>query len=424
MFQGRFSVYTFNVMSKQNPKKASVSTSFIQTKKTKKRGSKMYSVKVNYNKNRVKSNGNASVYIQVIVDREVWLYNTKIEWPHHLITENGIKKRGNSDYEHRDYQLVIDQRLSKIKEIILNDRLGDQSLTINKLKDQFLNFDSKIDFLMYFKNKVSERYENKIITLRTFKNNMNSYVKLYDFKDEILFSEIKEELFQKFSSSLSIKGYKNNYIAGILKDVKKYMRLAKKDGIRFTDISSDIKSPKTSRTLVYLTEEELNRLYKTYLHPDLKPMLKSVLRQFLFSTETGIRISDISLVKWDNIDDDKILNFMPFKTRGLEKRVSIPLTTNAIKLIESDDHLFEKYSHPHINNHLKTIARYSNIKKNLTFHVARHTFATQFLARGGRVEVLQKLLGHTKIETTMVYVHVDITRVKKEMQLMEINRDL
>lgn len=384
----------------------------------------MYSVKVNYNKNRVKTNGNASVYIQVIINSEVWLYNTKIEWPHHLITEHGIKSRGKNDAEVLDYQMVIDQRVSKIKEIILNDRLGDQSLTIEKLKDSFLNYDSKQDFMVYMRKKIEERYDNKLIQQRTYKNNMNSYGKLFTYKHEILYSEIKEDLFQRFSSYLTSKGYKNNYVAGILKDIKKYMRLAKKDGIRFKDISSDIKSPKTSSTLVYLTEDELNRLYVTYKHPDLRPALKSVLAQFLFSTETGIRISDISLIKWDNIDDDKILNFVPFKTRGLEKRVSIPLTRNAMKFIECDDDLFVKYSQPHINRHLKDIARLSRIKKNLTFHIARHTFATQFLARGGRVEVLQKLLGHTKIETTMVYVHVDLSRVKKEMQLMEVDRNL
>lgn len=401
-----------------------ISTEFIQKTNAKKRGQKMYSVKVNYNKHRIKSNGYAIVYIQVIIDSKAWRYNTKIEWPHDLITDSGLKSRKKSDKECQDFQMVIDQRLSRIKEIILNDRLGDQSLTIDKLKDEFLNYDSKTDFLIYMKNKIHERSESDLIQHRTFKNNMNSYGKLFSYVLELPFSEIKEEFFQKFTSYLSQKGYKNNYIHGILKDIKKYLRLAKKDGIRFKDISSDIKSPKTSRSLVYLTEEELERLYTTYLHPDLNANLKSILRQFLFSTETGIRISDIGLITWDNIDDDKVLNFVPYKTRGLEKRVSIPLTYNALKLIESNDTLFEKYSHVHINKHLKEIARLSKIKKNLSFHVARHTFATRFLARGGRVEVLQRLLGHTKIETTMVYVHVDLTRLKDQMKLMEIDRNL
>jgi site-specific recombinase XerD len=48
----------------------------------------------------------------------------------------------------------------------------------------------------------------------------------------------------------------------------------------------------------------------------------------------------------------------------------------------------------------------AGIKKTVSFHVARHTFATTFLRIGGTVEVLQKLLGHSKLETTMEYIHI------------------
>lgn len=385
----------------------------------------MYSIKVTYNKNRVKSNGNATVYIQVIIDSEVWLYNTEVEWPHKLIYDFGIKPRTKQDRDQSDLQLVIDQRLSRVKDIILADRLGEQSLTIKKLKHLILNYDSKKDFIVYMRDKIQQRYDDEIIKKRTFKNNMTSLGKLSEFKEQLFYSEIKEELFEKLKAHLTRRGYKNNYIAGIFKDIKKYLRLAKKDGIRFNDITGDIKSPKTSRSLVYLTEVELDRLYKTYHDPLLTKINLSILKQFLFSTETGIRISDISLLKWDHIDDDRLLNFVPFKTRGLEKRVTIPLTKTALKLIEEESgFIFKEYAHPVINRGLKVIAAMSGIKKNLTFHVARHTFATRFLSKGGRVEVLQRLLGHTKIETTMVYVHVDLTRLKDEMKLMDVNREL
>lgn len=55
---------------------------------------------------------------------------------------------------------------------------------------------------------------------------------------------------------------------------------------------------------------------------------------------------------------------------------------------------------------MKNIAKVVGITKLLTYHVSRHTFATLFLSRGGRVEVLQKILGHSKIEDTMIYVHI------------------
>ena len=67
---------------------------------------------------------------------------------------------------------------------------------------------------------------------------------------------------------------------------------------------------------------------------------------------------------------------------------------------------------------MKDIAIASGIRKNLTMHVARHTFATEYLRRGGHVHVLKELMGHSKINTTMIYVHVDSDMKRKGMRAM------
>ncbi|WP_421825816.1 tyrosine-type recombinase/integrase [Larkinella sp.] len=56
-----------------------------------------------------------------------------------------------------------------------------------------------------------------------------------------------------------------------------------------------------------------------------------------------------------------------------------------------------------MNDHLKEIAMRTNVEKNLTMHVGRHTFATRLLSKGGKLERLKELLGHLKIESTMIY---------------------
>ena len=68
---------------------------------------------------------------------------------------------------------------------------------------------------------------------------------------------------------------------------------------------------------------------------------------------------------------------------------------------------------------MKDIARICGIKKRVTFHVGRHTFATQFLIIGGKVEVLQKLMGHSKMETTMIYVHIVDTQKEDQISQMD-----
>lgn len=80
--------------------------------------------------------------------------------------------------------------------------------------------------------------------------------------------------------------------------------------------------------------------------------------------------------------------------------------------------MFETVSDQVTNRTLKEIAANAGIRKNLTTHVARHTFATQFLRKGGHVEVLQKLMGHEKIATTLEYTHVDDDRLREEMKFL------
>ena len=75
------------------------------------------------------------------------------------------------------------------------------------------------------------------------------------------------------------------------------------------------------------------------------------------------------------------------------------------KILDYDDKIFvEKITAKTINETIKKIASFLGIKKSISAHVARHTFATNYLRMGGKVENLQILLGHSKIETTMIYV--------------------
>jgi site-specific recombinase XerD len=66
------------------------------------------------------------------------------------------------------------------------------------------------------------------------------------------------------------------------------------------------------------------------------------------------------------------------------------------------------------NEVLKQVCKAAGIDKNVCTHDGRHTFATLYLEAGGSVEVLQRLMGHSNITTTMIYVHISAERVKSE----------
>jgi len=72
-----------------------------------------------------------------------------------------------------------------------------------------------------------------------------------------------------------------------------------------------------------------------------------------------------------------------------------------------------------INAYLKDIAKRFKINKKLTMHVGRHTFATNYIKAGGRAEDLQIILGHSSLETTMIYVHLDREDAIQTVSIMD-----
>ena len=86
--------------------------------------------------------------------------------------------------------------------------------------------------------------------------------------------------------------------------------------------------------------------------------------------------------------------------------------------------IFPWISNQEINRSLKIIAEVCNIKKHLTFHLARHTFATTVtLINGVPIETISKMLGHTKLSTTMIYAKVTQSKIGLDMQLLQNKLD-
>lgn len=77
--------------------------------------------------------------------------------------------------------------------------------------------------------------------------------------------------------------------------------------------------------------------------------------------------------------------------------------------------LFPILSNQKMNSYLKEIADVCGIKKNLTFHLARHTFATLCLSKGVPMESVSKTLGHTNIRTTQIYARITNKKIEKDM---------
>jgi len=172
----------------------------------------------------------------------------------------------------------------------------------------------------------------------------------------------------------------------------------------------------------YLTERELELLEETSFIPIGLKRVKDV---FLFSCYTGLSYIDIKELNPNQIltgiDGNKWIHTKRTKTNEL---LRIPLLPKAREILGKYENEIEPtgkplpvYSNQKTNKILKEIAKACGIHKNITFHVARHTFATTVtLANGVPIETVSKLLGHTKLTTTQIYARVLQKKVGEDMQ--------
>lgn len=171
-----------------------------------------------------------------------------------------------------------------------------------------------------------------------------------------------------------------------------------------------IKAPKPQRG--YLTIDEVKALIET----DIKRY--QIKQAFLFAVFCGLRISDIRALKWGDLSNDGKQWRASVLMQKTKERLELPLSDEAMKWLperagaSNDALVFGNLPNAlGINRGIKEWAKQAGIKKDICFHVSRHTFATALLTMGADLYTTSKLLGHTNLSTTQIYA--DIVSKKK-----------
>lgn len=175
-----------------------------------------------------------------------------------------------------------------------------------------------------------------------------------------------------------------------------------------TKVPSHLK-PKLQREVrEYLVVDELQRMIRT---PCKKEELK---RMFLFACFTGLRASDVTGLQWKHIVKDEAGNLKvskKMKKTGIV--VEVPLSTPALnflpikkQLAKDEDYVYSLRDIRNMTDNIVDWAKDADIKKHVTFHVARHTFATLVLTKGADIYTVSKLLGHSDVSVTQRYAKV------------------
>tara|TARA_R110002126_G_scaffold92507_5_gene219532 strand:- start:1160 stop:2365 length:1206 start_codon:yes stop_codon:yes gene_type:complete len=312
------------------------------------------------------------------------------------------------------YNLMIGKKLADLNTILVNYRLSGEVPTIEAVVHSLSNPGLRINFNRFASKVLEEQKES--LRKSTYSQQAGALSKIKTFKDPILFSEIDADFIKELRNYCRTKlENKPATIESTIKNFKKYLHLANDKGIRTAIKYSEIKVKKMTGERVFLLPHELKKLYDYYQSPFIVGSKKMILQRYLFSCFTGIRISDSEQITADNFIGDH-LAFTMYKT---QKFIRIKLNQTALSLVKFP-HIFEgSFTREHINRELKEIAITLGINKRVYFHSSRHTFATNFLISGGNVVNLRKLLGHSKIDETMIYVHIVESITDTQVDLLD-----
>ena len=365
-----------------------------------------YTSKITVRKD-TRADGRALLYLQCFINGKIIrIPLNQYIYPEQLISnKQGAFIKSAAGFNKKsvnDLNLELANALAKASDIFTEHRLGDKALTPEMFQRKYTNASLKNDFVAFWeaeKEKMKDTHAPATIDMYGF-----ALDKLTSFRAHITFADLDSQFLDDFNRFLFRQKLSQNTVSKYHIRVKKMINLA----IRYNIMTENpykyfrLKFNRTGRTYLDLTEQ--NKLLDLYQKKELLPYLQNLLARFLFSCFSSLRWSDNIVVTDENIWDTTLVISASRKTKNV---LRIPLTAPGEKflrdIINKDIPVIQLH---HANVGLKTISEAAGIKKTITTHVGRHTYATTFLKLGGKVQVLQKIMDHSKIETTMVYVHI------------------
>lgn len=368
-----------------------------------------------------KKDGTSPIRLRVIASRKKTELNLSLSWPKEYFdkkTQRCLPRYSGDKADCEAANILIEDAKSRASRIVMRYYANDKVLDLENFVREFQDYKSRENLLKFWETKTEQLFEDKIITYETAKRHRSSRKRLQAFlkSDELVFTDLDVEFIQKYDHYLrKTKKYAHNTVCGFHKDLKTYINHAIEMGHQVTNPYLKFSYSYRPGERAVLTQEELASLRKMVNSDLLNDTENEVLKSFLFSCYTGLRISDNRQLHSDMIHDG-ILTINTKKGEKFGKTVSVPLPEYAKKLIEGrKGKIFHLFAEKTRNEVLKIIAAKASISKRLTFHVSRDTFGTLFVELGGDPATLKELMGHTNIAVTMIYVKISQQRKKTLM---------
>ena len=294
----------------------------------------------------------------------------------------------------------------------MQDEYNKKALFPEQYKEQQVQYArEQIEILPYIQEVIKKRTSTLTSgTMRVWANFLKKYQE-FEGKDRLHFGEMNRAKIEEFTAfianykSKKVEKLAANSQKGMIRCLQAVLNEAWKDEIITFNPNHAVELPKgEQKQKQFLTLPELQTLNNTDCTNN------TVKRISLFSALTGLRHSDCVNLRWENITGGKTPN-IKFNQQKTKNAVYLPISTEALELCgerkNENDTIFEGVNNSQFcNTIIAEWVKKAGIKKEITFHCFRHTFATLQLTQGTDVYTVSKMLGHANVRTTEIYAQI------------------
>lgn len=375
------------------------------------------------------------IYVRLTVDGNRMEFSTKKFIDSAKWSPEMSKMKGTTEHA-RSLNEYLDLLKSKIFDIQMELIHRNELLTIEVFKNRLLGIhDNQRMLIPIFKdhnNKIKELVGKEYApgTLERYTTSLKHTIEFIEWKyniSDIKITKIDHAFITDYEFYLrSVRNCANNTAVKYIKNFNKIIKICLANHWIERNPFANYKAKVKEVERVYLSEDEIQNI----LNKDFKTERLSLVRDiFLFSCFTGLAYIDVKNLTKSHIslgiDGEKWIFTHRQKTESASKIPILPITQMIIDKYEdhpecnNQNKLLPILSNQKMNAYLKEIAGVCEIEKELTFHIARHTFATTVtLTNGVPIESVSKMLGHKNIRTTQHYAKILDKKVSEDMMIL------
>ena len=381
-------------------------------------------------------NGLLPIFIRITVNGERIEFSTKRFTPSDKWSVEGNRMKGTSA-EARATNSYLDTLKSKVYDYQQQLIREDEEVNTENMRNKILGIEKRSHMIVGIFQQHNDEIKALIgkdyaaathVRYETSLKHTEDFLKWKYKVSDIDIRKIDLEFITSYEFYLkSVCNCCQNTTSKYIKNFGKIIRICLANGWIQKNPFINYKSKMVEVERAFLSMEEIETMFNKEFATDRLNLVKDI---FLFSCFTGLAYSDVKKLSYKNIgigvDSERWIFINRTKTDTRSNIPLLPIASAILKKYENhpqvvnQERLLPILSNQKMNSYLKEIADLCGINKELTFHIARHTFATTVtLSNGVPIESVSKMLGHKNLHTTQHYAKILDLKVSNDMRILK-----